>query len=85
MIEIFKPIMRADTGRRCVGLAEFKLWREGEMVNVDITYKRKDGSRIYPNPFQIPRSIVLRMPTQWQKGVKLYIVPIDLMHEVIRQ
>lgn len=64
---------------------KYKLWQEGDVITVDIVYKRKDGSRIYPSPFKISRNKVLSCPSQWNQGVKLYIVPIDMMQEVIRQ
>jgi hypothetical protein len=81
MITIHKPIMRADTGRRLVGLAAHKLLQEPAIVEVFIDYKRKDGSYLYPNPFKIRKIEALSYGSSVIKGVKIHYVPIDKMTE----
>lgn len=83
MITIWKPRMRADTGRREVGLAIHKVMAERETVQVQITYRRKDGSLLYPNTiFEIQRSKLTGWPEEVIKGVRLVIVPLDQFKEV---
>ena len=87
-IEILKPIMNAGDqkkGRREIGLALHKVWEEGDIVHVNILYKRRDGSRLYPNTFVIEKSKVLLYPTQTMEGVTLAIVPIDAMKPISSQ
>ena len=38
-------MMRADTGRREVGLAVDKVWLEGDIVEVEIDYIRKKDNK----------------------------------------
>ena len=83
MIQIWKPLMRADTGRREVGLAIHKVMMERETVQVQITYRRKDGSLIYPNIFEIQRSKLVGYPESVIKGVRIVKVPLDQFKEVI--
>jgi hypothetical protein len=73
--------MHADTGRRMVGIAAHKLFQEPGIVDVMIDYRRKDGTKLYPNPFRIRKAEVVKYPVQTVKGVKLHIVPIDAMTE----
>ncbi len=84
-IKIMKPIMNAGNikkGRREIGIALNKVWQEGEIVHVDITYRRKDGSRLYPNTFAVQKNKVLKCPTKTIKGVTLAIVPIDILKPI---
>jgi hypothetical protein len=83
MIQIFKPIMRADTGRREVGLAVHKILQEGAIVRVQIIYKRKDGSLLYPNIFEISRAKLVGYPEDVIKGVRIMRVPIDAFQESV--
>ena len=83
MIIIHKPRFRADTGRREIGLAVDKVLREREIVEVMIDYKRKDGSLLYPNKFEISRAKLKGWPEQVVHGTRLIIVPIDEFKEVI--
>ena len=80
-IHIRKPIMNKD-GQRCVGLADYRLKYEDESVKVIIDYiTKREGMRLYPNPFYVPRSKVVKYPVQYVKDTKLYIVPIADMKE----
>jgi hypothetical protein len=78
-IVVHKPIMNADTGRREVGLAAHKVYREGVVCEVIIDYVRKNGTLLYPDPMYIASQDVFLFPSQVIKGVKLHIVPIDAM------
>ena len=64
-------------------LAVDKILREREIVQVQITYRRKDGSLLYPNIFEIPRCKLKGYPEEVVKGVRLMIVPIDAFKEII--
>lgn len=83
MITIQKPRFRADTGRREVGLAIDKIVRERDIVQVQITYRRKDGSLLYPNIFEIHKADLRGYPEDVIKGVRIMIIPIDAFKEVI--
>lgn len=80
-IIIYKPIMSADTGVRKVGLAIYRVLRENNTVKVIITYKRKDGSYLYPHPFYIPRVQLVGYPEAVVKGTRIVEVPIHIMRE----
>lgn len=83
MIIIHKPIWRKDTGRRCVGIAEYRLRCEGTITEIEIDYTNKEGERIYPNKFCIATEKVYWYPVRWAKNnVKLYIVPIEDLREL---
>lgn len=83
MITIHKPIWRKDNGRRCVGLAEYRLRQEGAITEIEIDYINQEGNRIYPNKFHIKTDDVYWYPARWAKGnVKLFIVPIEDLKEV---
>jgi len=85
MIEIHEPIWRKDTGKRCVGLAEFRLRAEGELTEVRITYRaKKDGKLSYPNPFIVRTDRCYSYPSSWVGGgnVKVYWIPVEDMKEV---
>lgn len=75
--------MRADTGRRLVGLAAHKLLQEPPIVDVMIDYVKKDGTKLYPNLFKVKRSEALKYQAMVIKGVKIHYVPIDVMTEII--
>jgi len=85
MITIWKPRMRADTGRPEVGLACYKVEREGAELEVEITYVTKSGRRIWPHKFRVRRSVVESCSCQVVKGMRLYIVPLSFMDEVVPQ
>jgi hypothetical protein len=83
MIRIKTPIWKANTGRREVGLAVHKILQEGPMVQVEITYTRKDGTRIYPNIFEIPKRNCVGYPEEVKHGVRIMRIPIDVFKEVV--
>ena len=57
-----------------VGLAESKL---DENNTVEITYKKKDGDRLYPGIYHIRKGLAMLSPVKMVRGVKLRIVMID--------
>jgi len=82
-IKIGKPMMRADTGRREVGLAVDKVYLEGNIVEVEISYRRKsDNTRLYPNNFVGSKEDILKYPQKVIKGVRLVYVPLDTLKEI---
>lgn len=81
-ISIRKPMMRADTGRREVGLAVDKVYLEGNLVDIEITYTRKDGSPLYVNKFVGRREDILACPQKVYKGIRLAYVPLDILKQV---
>lgn len=83
MIRVFCPIWNAHTGRREVGLAVHKILQESGIVQVEIPYTRKDGTRIYPNIFEIPKHKLKGYPEKVIKGVRIMQVPIDAFKEVV--
>jgi hypothetical protein len=83
MISVKTPIWKADTGRRLIGLAVHKILQEREIVQVEITYTRKNGSRIYPNIFEIHKSKLNGFPEVVIKGCRIMEIPIDCFKEVI--
>lgn len=75
-IEIKKPLW----DKRKVGLARYKLI--GDMVNVIIQYRNKEGKLLFPHVYQISCSKARQYPIQVVKGVELHIVPIADMRAV---
>jgi hypothetical protein len=85
MILIHKPIWRADTGRREVGLAVHKILQEGAIVQVEIDYVRKDGTRIYPNIFEISKVKLSGYPEKVVHGTRIMLIPInDFKERIVR-
>lgn len=76
MIEIFKPKWEGNQQRR-IGLAEYRLKLEGAIVEINITYKNKEGLRLYPDPFYIRKTDILHYPVENASGTKVYVIPID--------
>lgn len=75
-IEIESPIWNG--GKRCVGLAEYRLKNEGQVTQVRILYKNKTGRYIYPTLLcKITEYIYKYPPKIVRNGVKVYIVPIE--------
>ncbi len=82
-IKIVKPMMRADTGKREVGLAIHKVMQEGDLVEVEITYARKsDNTPLYTGKFIGQKSMILNCPRKVIKGVPLAYVPLHQMKEI---
>ena len=80
-IAIFKPIMAGDTGIRKVGLAVYKVLREGGSVKLINAYRRKDGSYLYPHPFYMLKSNMAGYPQETRKGTRLVIIPLHHFKE----
>jgi len=81
-VEIKKPIWNGELRKRCVGIAEFRLQ---PVMQVDIMYTRKDGTRTFPNPFKVTKAQMLKCPTMVVGGnVKLYVIPVEDMEEIER-
>ena len=85
MIRLRKPEMHADTGRPIVGLAVDKVLREREIVQVEFTLTRKNGTLIFPNIFEMPRSKMAIYPQEVYKGIRLIKIPLDDFKEAIRR
>src|SRR5215469_5547199 len=65
----------------CVGLDKAKLKQHNE---VEITYTRKDGSRIWPDKYYFPGRLEMFFTTQKMFGLDLVIVPINCMSKLER-
>jgi len=84
-IEIFKPLMQANTGVRKVSLAVHKVMQEGDVVKVQIIYQRKDKSLLHANPFLISKQKALKFPKITIKGVTCVTIPLHEFKEDIPQ
>ena len=64
-----------------VGLAEHEM--TGETLSIDVTYEKKDGSRLYPNTMYISKNkaMLCRQEIIKNSDVKVRIVPFDQMSE----
>ena len=76
-LDIVEPIWNIKS----VGVNEEYLIGDGDL-EIEILYRRKDGSRSYPNVLKVSKQKALAYPTQVIKGVKLYIVPISILQIV---
>ena len=83
MLRVYTPMFRPDTGKTEVGLAYDSVLRERNPVQVEIMYTRKNGTRIYPNIFEISKSKIDNYPKKVIKGRRLVYIPLDEMNEVI--
>jgi len=75
MIEIRKPLFEGK-GERKIGIAEYRLKLEGAIVEINITYRTKEGLRLYPDPFYARKVDIVRYPVELASGTKVYVVPI---------
>ena len=82
-IEIFKPLMQANTGIRKVSLAVHKVMQEGDVVKVQIVYQRKDKTLLHANPFLISKEKALKFPKITIKGVTCVTIPLHEFKEDI--
>lgn len=75
--DIREPIWNG--GRRCVGLAEFRLKRDS--IIITISYKDKYGVKLYPDKYFMSCVKAKKYPTKevsTARGMmKLFIIPID--------
>lgn len=84
-IEIDKPIYNgSNPGKKCVGIADWRLRNEGAITQIKINQLYKTGpmkgKRIYPTLYFMPTEEVIQYPTQTVgNNTLLYIVPIDDM------
>jgi len=78
-LRIFSPIWKT----RSVGIATH-LIRGNRGIEVEIVYEKKDGTRLYPNPFYIPVEEVRCYPKQQIGNITVHIVPINAMYEITR-
>ncbi len=76
IIKIREPIWK----NLSVGIASRELTEDD--IQVEITYKTKDGRRKWEKPFHIKKSIVEKFPIMERRGVKLHIIPISMMREM---
>lgn len=77
LFSIKEPIW---SGRK-VGLARDDM--DTDRLEIEITWKRKDGSRLYPNKFWIPKEIAQKHPKQRVRGgVIVHIIPITALNEI---
>ena len=68
-IIIHEPIWSTNS----IGIAEDKLIDD---LEVEIDYKKSDGTRLYPNTFFLSKIEAMEYPSQIIKGIKLKIIPI---------
>ncbi len=64
---------------KALGIADHKITDDFE---IECVWKKKDGSRLYPNPFRCSKNKAKLAITQTVKGVLLRIIPISQMEEV---
>jgi predicted RNA-binding Zn-ribbon protein involved in translation (DUF1610 family) len=76
MIEINKPKWEGNQIRR-IGLADYRLRLEGNIVEINITYRNKEGLRLYPDPFYARKVDIVKYPVESASGTKVYVVPIS--------
>jgi hypothetical protein len=68
------------SGRK-VGLALLEM--DTDRLEIEITYTRKDSTRLYPNKYWIPRDIAKKYPKQRLRGgVVVHVIPIEALREI---
>jgi len=60
VIYINAPIWNG--GKRCVGIAEYRIHPSQALTTFEVLYKNKAGERIYPQPFRIRTDTLLAGP-----------------------
>jgi hypothetical protein len=77
MITIHKPMFNFKK-QRAVGLAAWRVANEGVITTVRISYRTKDGERLYPNDLCMASSQIGSYPVEYiNDNTAIYIVPID--------
>lgn len=72
-IEIRSPIWAT----RSIGIARYKVENSpASSYLIEITYKNKEGERIYPETFVMTGEKIMSYPTKFAANVKLHIIPI---------
>ena len=75
-IVIRYPIWKTQS----VGIANYKITED---LIVEILHRKKNGNKLYPNPFFITKEKARSYPIQIvKKNVKLHIIPINDMEEI---
>lgn len=77
--------MHADTGKPIVGVAIWKIMQERDTVQVEFTLRRKNGTLVFPNIFEMPRSKMAKYPQEVRNGIRLVKIPLADFKEAIRR
>lgn len=64
---------------RSIGLAEDKL---DKLTKIEISYKTKEGKKLYPGSYILEKEKALKYPIQFRKGRKLRIIPINDLEKI---
>lgn len=75
-VKIREPIWKD----RSIGVAEYH-FDSSDPIEIEITYKNKQGERIYPAVYILYWDQVSEYPAQTVKGTKLRIIPISDLKE----
>jgi len=67
---------------RSVGIATYLLI-DADGVEINILYTKKDGQRLYPNPFFMLTPEIKKFPKQKIGNVTVHLVPINCLQELI--
>jgi len=70
---IHVPIWNND-GKRSVGIADYRLKKD---ALIEISYKDKDGNKLYPYYYFMNKHKAKQYPVQKYKGLNLHIIPIE--------
>ena len=66
MIQINAPIWNG--GKRCVGIAEYRIRVAEPFTVFEVLYSDRHNKRIYPQPFRIRTARLMAAPTQQVRG-----------------
>lgn len=84
MIQLWKPMMRADTGKPVVGIAIWKIQLEGAIVQVQFSLKRKkNGTLVFPNVYEISKSKLVGYSESVINGIRIMEIPLADFKEVV--
>lgn len=75
-VKIRSPIWKD----RSIGVAEYH-FGFFDPIEVEITYKTKDGKRLYPGVYILSWEEAYKHPVQIVKGNRLRIIPINELKE----
>jgi len=89
-IVIHKPLENIKIGDRhvkAVGIPDWRLRGEPNMVTIDIKYKYRAGpykERQFPHLLQISKSEILKCHREYSQTMRsyYYVVPVEIMTEV---
>ncbi len=79
MIIISKPVYNGDDPKnRMIGIAEYRLLNEGQIVQIKNNKKLKTGQFVYPNIYEMSKHEISKYPrdTVGHNKVVCYMVPI---------